>query len=299
MADKKIDFDLIRRLDEDKREVVGRVDSINERLTGLAQTVAKLDGRLQPNTPLWAKLLLGIASTLATAAVIGGVAGYINLSTRLFAVETKLSGLSLKQAAANPTDPDSIKETEQVLISAKARKIRIDKGTVKQAGERFIRASETDVDPWHAVMVFLAYQSFLNADLAAELSRLAGPERAETRYSLVRPDTPGLTSPSFRHYGKVPLDRAVILEPIGAGLNANNEYGDAYLLGEGGAIQIDGHEMRNVILRNVHIIYRGRATKLQNVYLINCTFEVTREPEGRSFALAMLEYSPAITFAAA
>ena len=57
----------------------------------------------------------------------------------------------------------------------------------------------------------------------------------------------------------------------------------------------DGFQLRNVIFDGVGIEYKGGPIRLENVYFVNCTFDVQRTSEGQEFAKATLSHVP-VTF---
>lgn len=57
----------------------------------------------------------------------------------------------------------------------------------------------------------------------------------------------------------------------------------------------DGFQLRNVIFDGVGIEYKGGPIRLENVYFVNCTFDVQHTSEGQEFAKAILSHVP-VTF---
>ena len=62
--------------------------------------------------------------------------------------------------------------------------------------------------------------------------------------------------------------------------------------GEGGSIDIDMHRIKNVIFRNLHVVYRGDGLELNQVYFVDCTFDLSEAPQSRELAKAILESFP-------
>jgi hypothetical protein len=97
----------------------------------------------------------------------------------------------------------------------------------------------------------------------------------------------------------VPIAQAARLGLIGEDENKDLSQGNPYLLVDGGGIVIDGMDIKNVIFRGVHIVYRGGPLKMSNAYFADCVFDVIRErPAGESFAATFLKSGPSTTFSA-
>ncbi len=60
---------------------------------------------------------------------------------------------------------------------------------------------------------------------------------------------------------------------------------------------MDGYRMRNVIIQNAQIYYSGKAVILDNVYFVNCTFQINLSSNSRSLGENLLA-SAAISFKA-
>lgn len=58
--------------------------------------------------------------------------------------------------------------------------------------------------------------------------------------------------------------------------------------GTGFNIQLDGFHVRNAIVRNAKITYKGGPLVLENVYFVNCTFDVQQSDPGLKFASTLL-----------
>lgn len=60
---------------------------------------------------------------------------------------------------------------------------------------------------------------------------------------------------------------------------------------------LDDTRLKNVIIMNSKVKYLGGPAQLENVYFVNCTFEIVRQPTGQLFASAVLSKA-ATTFSA-
>lgn len=206
-------------------------------------------------------------------------------------IKAALEGMKLEQIGSSPANPESITEAKNILKVATSNKTKIDPSIVKDVAIKFVEASQEAPAAWNAVMAFLEYRSFLNEGSLPPLPKHTGI----TRYGIEWPK--GHAHPELSHYGDAPPSQAAILEKIGEGLNKSAPVGDAYLLLEGAELGLDNFHAKNVIFRNVHIIYHGEPVQLENVYFVNCTFEITRQPNGVEFAKKVLEPTALTNFA--
>jgi hypothetical protein len=94
----------------------------------------------------------------------------------------------------------------------------------------------------------------------------------------------------------VPREFAAQYQSIGKDRNEGKPECSAVFVLTGGGTSLDGMQLRNVVLQNVHIVYQGGPVLIKNVYFINCTFEITSAPNSQNLALAMLAPAPATTF---
>ncbi len=85
------------------------------------------------------------------------------------------------------------------------------------------------------------------------------------------------------------------MERIEHHLNTNATVGPEFFLAEGISLPLDGLRLRNVIFLNSKMIYAGGPAEMENVYFVNCTFDVRRSPKGRELFAALFA-SAATTF---
>ncbi|MEO8338873.1 MAG: hypothetical protein ABI604_04035 [Nitrospirota bacterium] len=48
--------------------------------------------------------------------------------------------------------------------------------------------------------------------------------------------------------------------------------------------------MKNIIFKDIKIAYEGGRVEMENVYFVNCSFEVTRRPNGQNFASSVVTH---------
>ena len=86
--------------------------------------------------------------------------------------------------------------------------------------------------------------------------------------------------------------------PIGKDDNKDKPAGIGILEASGGGMVLDGWQLRNVIFQNVHIVYNGGPLIMNNVYFVNCTFEMKADKNTQGLALASFSPNPSIAFTA-
>jgi hypothetical protein len=96
----------------------------------------------------------------------------------------------------------------------------------------------------------------------------------------------------------VPKENSARFQPIGTEFKYAESPEYFVVEGRGFEIDIDGYQIRNVLIKNARIKYDGGSSQLQKVYFLNCTFNIAREPNAQSFAVAILSPRPATTFSA-
>ncbi len=88
--------------------------------------------------------------------------------------------------------------------------------------------------------------------------------------------------------GVAPREQAARLDYIGKDLNKDKPVGFQYIFVTGGAVEIGGMEMKSVIFQDSHIKYGGGPLTMNNVYFVNCTFEMPSGTNQQRLAAAIL-----------
>jgi hypothetical protein len=104
--------------------------------------------------------------------------------------------------------------------------------------------------------------------------------------------------PNFFWAGTAPKELAAQVMKIGEDKDAGKALGVAYLFGYGGGVVLDGMQLRNVVFRDVRIVYGGGPLKMTNVFFLNCTFEMKPDVNTLKLASAALTPGPATSFSA-
>jgi len=214
---------------------------------------------------------------------------------RLTQIETSLEALRLKQVSGSPTDPKSIKEAKALIQSARSNQLRLNKDAVTDAGERFVEVGNKNPDAWDAALEFLKYRTYLNSVTVNLGPQVAITKEISTNFQVPYKNVPegmnlttiGLSNPSDA------AQLRLLSEP---NLNTNLAASPTFLVVRAQNVLLDGLYAKKVIFTDSHIIYKGGLVTLDQVYFLNCTFEILRDSLGQTLAKAILSSDPATRF---
>lgn len=204
-----------------------------------------------------------------------------------------------KRAATLPDKQfmESLPQLKAVAQVARESKSEVAAKDISEIGKRTIALavghSDSSTLAWETTTSLLQYRSALNSlapppNLGDE-KPISYP-RFTTQYSFKR--QLGFEAPLFGTVGTVPRDQAAVMDYIGHDLNAKLAVGNALLIGRGGTFQLDNMHMKNVVLINVHVVYEGGPIILENVYFMDCTFEIKRGRNSQAFSARLIEPAP-------
>jgi len=217
------------------------------------------------------------------------------IESRLGNIESSLLSLRALQAAATPTDQRSQSEAKEILASAKRGATPLPVNIIAQAGKSFIQASQMDPNAWDTALSFINYRSSVNEVMSRPVALSKIPKSPS--FSMAAPH--GKAPPTIRSYGiGVPITDAVILEEIGENKNAGMKVGLDRLFFDGGAVALDGHHLRHIVMKGVEVHYFGAPVILEDVVFINCTFVIHNNQPGRRFGETFLASASAMDFKA-
>jgi hypothetical protein len=216
------------------------------------------------------------------------------IADHLKKIDNTLSSIQLASAAGDPVNPKNALEAKRLVTAAHQNAIQLPPAVVQENGLRFVEVSERSPEAWATVLAFLSYKSFVNT-LAINIPDYK-VDNAETNIIIGAP--PGQQPPKFFFAGIAPKDSAAQAMMIGKDKDAGESFGVAYLLANGGTALLDGMQFRNVIFRDVRIMYSGGPLKMTNVFFLNCTFEMKPETNTLKLASAALEPGAATSFSA-
>jgi hypothetical protein len=304
MADKLTEL-LQSRIDSHEKKTDAHFEKIDHRLHGIDKSLVQINTSLKPHPkPWWITVIVGpliVGAILAAAGdiiylhiCVKGLQGYVEETGGFIA------GLQLQQSAYNPTDPRAVAEVKQVLETAKAKRIKIDPSVVETAGKKFIDASTNNQDAWNAAGALVNYQNQMNPPpLDKSLQDWQPLIKWETHYYLALPPGTRELPRVFAVGGLLPIDNAALMEYFDQPAKAPTEskFGPEFIGLKGASIILDGAHWRNIILKDVTIIYGGEKIDLERVYFIDCTFQM--EPHSSNtqrLANAILSPAGAVSF---
>jgi hypothetical protein len=203
-----------------------------------------------------------------------------------FQVTTLDSALS---QAAQIADYDAA-----VSVFARAREsgVHLNETLVSETSQRFL-GSDAQPAAWNALMASLSYKSFLKAS-SVHPTTYEKPE-ITTKYN-VGTQVGGRRVEGVSVVGIVPAEKAARLNLIGVNENVKSRYGNEFIFVDEGDVVLDGWQMKNVVFRNAHIVYKGGPTVMENVFFLNCTFEIVPQAGGRALASTLLVQNPVTSF---
>lgn len=220
------------------------------------------------------------------------------------AIQNSVTLTSFKQEVSGPPNQETARALTTILQTARRGKIPLPPDGIGAAGQKFIAASNRFPEAWEASLAFLDYRSYLNPGPLP----LAGLRRQ----SLADNDNYEIQLNISNDYGRpkdpLGISDVWLADSASPDESARIEFMPQPPKGSSGvkfiildwhrpdvALILDMEYMKNVVVRNAVVRYSGGPVRLENVYFVNCTFEVPARPSGQSFAKAVLS-SAAITF---
>lgn len=227
-----------------------------------------------------------LPASMSLASVLFGAA--------IFWFEKATSAEQLARLSLAPVDPASIGEARLLLAKATDAHVRLRSSTVAQTGRKFVDASGHNAAAWDTALRFMDYRSSINNFFSALTDTTNDPAFLYKYVINFEPDLKNAPTISLR--GKVAADQAAQTGFIGEDRNKGMTLGPAWIIMDGGDVNIDNIELRNVVFRNAHVAYFGtKPVSMRNVYFIDCTFDMPPTPGAQRFALAVLEPGAAVT----
>lgn len=195
------------------------------------------------------------------------------------------------------TDVDShLAELKGLVQAAKATHTSLDVRDVQTVGEKVVNASKNSPDAWGVALDYLSYRTFINSRPSLPGEPVLQPQSGHSLFQAPKNVlNQGTAKLSFVGVTDSPNNAQfrAINEPD---LNASKKTNVAFLILDDGDLLLDGVYMKNVIVENSHVIYRGGPVVLQNVTFVNCTFDVVRQAAGQDFAEKLLGPTTATNF---
>lgn len=252
------------------------------------ETEALIETAFLGRRPTWPKVTATVLSIALP--ILGAVVVEVRFQTktddRLSAIEIILAPQRALQASATPDNRTSQDEAKKVLAESIRTKRPIPQSIVREAGDRFISAAETNPKAWDVALDFVSYwSSIINAKLPDE--KLIQPWATHVVISPVGKAAPR----TFESLERVPISQAARAEIIGFGASPFNKTvitGPARIYLEGGVVTLDGMFLFRAMLIGVEVHYAGQQVFLKDVVFLNCTFVLDNNPAGRKLGETLL-----------
>ena len=168
-------------------------------------------------------------------------------------------------------------ERGQVILSlATSINAKLRPASVVSYGKLVSGLTASSPAAWQNLTQAVNYRTFLNADYipkVTDFTPATGKEDYQSEVIIASPPpVGGLAFIVGFAGGHVPDQESARLETISKPRPHGSGFGFIVVEGGAGAIGLDNAYLKNVIVRNAHVMYSGGPTKLENVYFVNCTF---------------------------
>ena len=160
-----------------------------------------------------------------------------------------------------------------------------------------MNAATDTPEAWKAATALLDYKSFLNVTAIPAPQPTASIDKKATfnakfNYkSLTNKGQEQIEWLGITHPPNLPELHSLDAPDENAELSA----GPQFLFIRNAQLDLDNMRIKNVIIRDSRIVYDGQPLELENVYFVNCTFEVRRDAWSgicpRRFCVKPLSYS--------
>lgn len=307
----------------DREEVKKLIAQEAKRLYGQEPIPVVIRGE-KTRFPTWAKESAGFAVVMAGAAFI--VSSYIpaQIGNQTRQMGEDISGLKasvgtvqhdvgeiktdLKDAINKAFNRalDGLQSRSSTHSSAKGTN-RQEQAAFEQSASalRFANAMNLEIDRqvWEKAQSGLRFRSILNASLPS-LPSLAGAKRFIGNsfffeLKSVRPFPPEVEVGTntvgllWTLGDDVPIHHAARVEAIGSKANEKFKYGPKMIIYESPyGIKLDGMWLKNVVVRNTEVVYARGQVRLDNVFFVNCSFQLANSIPARQLAQRVFESSP-------
>ncbi len=219
-------------------------------------------------SPVSRRLALVSAAAIALLAAWPGVAEA--------ALERKLRRLT----ARVPLGPDSIDEITRTLDQAAALRVRLPNNidTVVSALHQTAKLDQNLSAGAINAGSAAAAASTVNIDLPEEMrgkmfSSL--PKGTNATGGIWGIPTETGEPDSYSIIGKARQEDAARIMPITLlPYHPDSQYGPAFFVVTGPTATLDGEYLKNVVFRNIRVVYHGGPVILKNVYFLDCQFQV-------------------------
>jgi hypothetical protein len=243
------------------------------------------------------------SASVRTITIILMAIGILLLGRGAFSIETRITNETLDTIVNGNFSKPQIEKTIRVLPTAARAGVVVPEKTLSTAYRRLATTNvgpsgASSEDAWKASLALVSYHSFF---VKAQAS--SKPPRAINQFifflSLHR-DT-GVKEGQFvdprviHTYGDdVPIAIAARLEKIGSDPNAGRAFGPNIIVVNVGdvGLNLDDMWMKNAVIIGSKIFYKGGPLRLEQVYFVNCDFQMESVESARLLGQKLLSPAP-------
>ncbi len=191
----------------------------------------------------------------------------------------------------------TLEKAQKVITLAQTLNLKLEPTALANYGKTIAGLSE---DPslgpmaWGSLKQAMDYRSFLNKDFVPSPKDLTPfpPNHPYHPSGAFIPVHPGRSEVAIRVYiagGYVNDENSARIELLSDPNTTSSGVGLFVIYGVSSAISLDGEYLKNVIVRDSHIVYKGGPVRLENVTFVNCTFTFTKSRPTISLGDAILQ----------
>jgi hypothetical protein len=279
-----------------------RFDSFASDIKELKQNIEGIRGDFKSLNPM----VVRIDERTSNFWTFGGiVAGFLVVWLGIISRQVFLAPPTLSTIATSPVNQRVIDQTKKVLAESRAAgRPGLPPDFIRGVGQNMIQVAAAGKDTqlansaWSETNELMSYRSVLNVDLAPLETRGVPRIIHDFLFHFTVRTTSGAPMVNddvikqVRTFGEdVPLVDAARFELIGSTVNSSRPLGPRIIqieLPPGYSLVLDGHWIKNTVIRNLKVVYHGGPIALENVYFIDCTFEMDNLPPARNIAERIL-----------
>lgn len=273
-----------------------RIKGVETQIGNVRERLGRIEGHLEAHAQTRSPhpALITLLSILGVA-VIGFWAWVgtrvVDHGEKIAQILTILSPEVLKHAALNSDNPRSAKQVEEVVQRSMKQGERIDPKIVSETGLRFVEAANKAPDAWRATGALLDYSSFLNVS-RPNPQPITPFQRNVAHFTWFTAEQPWGKTYAL---GDSTAPNAAEVHPLDKpDENTGLYHRPMFFLITEARLKLDGMFMKNVIIENSQVDYYGGPVDLENVYFVNCKFQVQQQPNGLEFAKGIFEAHPSV-----
>ncbi len=215
-----------------------------------------------------------------------------SIDNSLSSLRSSLSGTQLSSLSTRPINSETPVQVSRIISSATKAHETLGPDVIADAAAGFLQSASINPAAWKATSLLLDYKSTLNSALAPSTVSAQPYMNVEAEFT---GNEPWIGRLAF--IGRVHGDRIAQLEELDHPHQANSpNVGPAYYVLNGGEFDLDGLYLKNVIVKDALVVYRGGPVRIENTFFVDCHFRMEATPKTIRFAGAALAPESTVTF---